>query len=50
MKIAAECEPDGNKTSGTVGKLIKLRFFGCKNLLTLALKLGHRNFLKTNAP
>ena len=43
-------EAESDKRIGTVGKLIKLGFFGCKNLLTLALKLGHRNFLKTNAP
>ena len=42
-------EPDGNKTFGTVGKLIKLCFFGYKNFQTLAAKLGHRNYLKTNA-
>jgi len=43
-------KPDSLKNVGTVGKLIKLRFFGFKNLQTLATKLGHsRNFLKTNA-
>ena len=42
-------KPDGIRNVGTVGKLIKLCFFGCKNLQTLATKLGHRNFLKTNA-
>ena len=40
---------DGNKTIDIVGKLIKLRFFGCKNLQTLFAKLGHRNFAKTIA-
>ena len=42
-------EPDGNKTFGTVGKLIKLCFFGCKNLQTLATKQGGNILLKTNA-
>ena len=42
-------EPDGNKSIGTIGKLIKLRFFGCRNLETIVIKLGHMNFLKTNA-
>ena len=37
-------ETDGNKTLDTVGKLIKLRLFGCKNLQTLATKIGHNNF------
>ena len=34
---------------GTVWKLMKLRFFWCKNISTLVTKLGYRNFLKTNA-
>ena len=42
-------EPDRNKTFGTVGKLIKLRFFECKNLQTLATKMGRNNLLKRNA-
>ena len=42
-------EPDGNKSIGTIGKLIELPFFGRKNLQTIVAKLGHRNFLKTNA-
>ena len=42
-------KPEGNKTFGTIGKLIKLRFFGCKNLQTLATKLGRNKLLKTNA-
>ena len=42
-------EPDGNKSIGTIGKLIELPFFGRKNLQTTVAKLDHRNFLKTNA-
>ena len=42
-------EPDGNKSIGTIGKLIELPFFGHKNLQTIVAKLEHRNFLKTNA-
>ena len=40
-------EPDRNKTFGTVGKLIKLRFFECKNLQTLATKMGHNNLFES---
>ena len=42
-------KPDGIRNVGTVGKLIKLRFFRCKNIVKLVMKLGDRNFLKTNA-
>ena len=42
-------EPDDEIVIDIIGKLIKLRFFVCKNLQTLFAKLGHGNFLKTNA-
>ena len=42
-------EPNHNKTFGAVGKLIKLCFFGCKNLQILVKKIEHRNFPKRTA-